>query len=437
MKKLFSIILATTLAFALLVSCGGSKESNEATTTVAESNETKLTITFLNSKGEIQAGMEKIAEIYKAETGVDIEIIACGAGEVPYTKITTMYNSGNAPTLAMLDPLDINALATEYALDLTNENWVAEMGTQITTIDGVVYSFPFCVEGRGIIYNKEAIESVLGTEFDPSTINTIDDFAALLAQLRSAGMENPVFLAKEDWSLGAHQLGFLYDGYDGTTDGSNVVKEELKAGTDPMTMDIFNGVMDTMDLLMEYNVASSDPLGADYDEGALLLAEGEVAFWANGNWAWPNMAEGGAEVTDEFGFLPFFVSNDANDRANKGMQAAATKAVMIDKKQATAEEQQAAKDFLNWLVFDEDGQKALVEECAVVPAASNNPNQPADPLGQDIVEQLANGSAYPSMVILPSDHWSVMGAEMQKYISLNQNREQFAAALSKYWQAQN
>jgi maltose-binding protein MalE len=56
---------------------------------------------------------------------------------------------------------------------------------RLTKIDDKVYSFPFCVEGRGLIYSKKAIEDILGTEFDPATINSYDSLKALLESLRA------------------------------------------------------------------------------------------------------------------------------------------------------------------------------------------------------------------------------------------------------------
>jgi len=437
MKKGLKTILITLLALAALTSC--SKKAETATTAAAadKAASTGVSIVFLNSKGEVQIGLEEMAKAYEAETGNHVEVIRTGAGEVPYTKITTMYNSGNAPALAMLDTTDVVALASEYALDLSNEKWVADTQAMITKVDGKVYSFPFCIEGRGLIYNKAAIEKVLGTTFDPSTIKTTEDFSELLASLRAKGMEYPVFVAMEDWSLGAHQLGFVYDAYDGTTAGSAKTIDEFKAGKDPLTDDRFNQFVDTFDLLKEYNYAHQDPLGADYEEGALLLAEGEVAFWSNGCWAWPNLVEGGATTDQEFGFLPFFLGNDTSDFANTSIQASASKQVMIDRVQNSAEQQAVAKDFLNWIVYSTTGQKMIVEDCAIIPAATNNPNQPADPLGKDIVARIADGTVYTSCFIAPSDHWSVMGAAMQKYLAGQSDKNELAASLSDYWKKQN
>ena len=396
-----------------------------------------MSITFLNSKGEIQEALEKTAAAYTKATGVKLEIVACGAGEVPYTKITTMYNSGTPPTMAMLDTTDVVALANEYALDLSGEKWVSEISeNQLTKIGGKLYSFPFCIEGRGIIYNKAAIEKTLGRSFDPSSINSYAAFKAILEELASKGMSYPVVLSKEDWSLGAHQLGFIYDTYDGTTDGASKIMSDLKGGLDPATYPRYTAFLDTLDLLVQYNIAHTDPLGADYDEGALQLASGEAAFWANGCWAWPNLAEGGAKATDAFGFIPFVLGDDTSDFANTGIQASATKQVMLDKVRATPEQQQAAKDFLNYLVYEAEGQKALVNDCAIIPAANNNPNKPLDPLGADIVTKMGAGNTFSSSFIAPSDHWSKMGAALQKYISGNSSRDELTKSLSDYWKAQ-
>ncbi len=427
MKKVLSLILVLSLVATSVFANGESEEGSQA-------SEEGTKISFLNSKGEIQIALEEIAEAYQAETGNEVEILSCGAGEIPYTKVTTLYNSGNAPTLSMLDPTDIYALYDTYALDLSNEKWVSEVGSNALSIDNKVYAYPFCVEGRGIIYNGDAINETLNRDVDMSSINSVEKFGALLKELRANGMEYPVFLAKEDWSLGAHQLGYLYDSYENSADELN---KELRAGYDAKNDEKFNQLIDTLDLEIEYNYFHNDPLGADYDEGAMLLADGTVAFWANGSWAWPNMAEGGAQASANFGFLPFFLGNDTSYFANTKIQASPSKFVIIDGAQASQEEQEAAKEFLNWLVYSETGQEMFVNEAALISAAKNNAVPQSNPLSQDIVEKLANNNTYylPGFAA-PSDHWSVMGAAMQKYVAGVSNRDELAMSFDKYWEKQ-
>ena len=394
-------------------------------------------ISFLNSKGEIQEALETMAADFEKETGITVEIQACGTGEVPYTKITSAYNAGNAPTMAMLDTTDIIALAKDYALDLSNETWTKECSGYLTKVDDKVYSFPFCIEGTGLIYNKDAIDKTLGSDWDPSSVNSYDSLKALLEQLSAAGMETPVVISHEDWSLGAHQLGYIYDTYDGTTAGATKVMSQLKSGElKPADYERFNEFMDTMDLLLKYNINKDDPNGSLYDQDAMYVAEGDAAFWANGCWAWQDMKNAGADPDGKYGFIPFVLGNDTSDFANTSMQASPTKQVMIDNKLATPEQQAAAKEFLNWIVYSTTGQTDLVTGCAVIPACTNNTVAPADPLGKDIQAKMAAGKTYSSSFVAPSDHWSVMGAAMQKYIGGESTKDDLAKALSDYWTAQ-
>ena len=104
--------------------------------------------------------------------------------------------------------------------------------------------------------------------------------------------------------------------------------------------------------------------------------------------------------------------------------------------QASEEQIAAAKEFLNWLVYNDNGQKMLVETCALIPACANNAYNPLDPLGMDIKERMAAGKTYSSCFVAPSDHWSVMGAAMQKYIAGEADREELIKAMSDYWTSQ-
>ena len=119
MKKVTSLMMATAMTAGLLAGCGGGSESADTSGSgAAASGGGDVQISLLNSKGEIQTALEEMAEAYGEATGVELEIIACGSGESPYTRITSMYNSGTAPTMAILDTTDVIALGEEYAVDL-------------------------------------------------------------------------------------------------------------------------------------------------------------------------------------------------------------------------------------------------------------------------------------------------------------------------------
>ena len=394
-------------------------------------------ITLLNSKAEIQSALVEMGAEFEKKSGVHVEVMPVTDGDSPYTKVVSLYNSGNPPTMSILDTTDVIALAEEKAADLSGEPWLAEAEGYLTEVNGKVYSFPLCIEGRGMIYNKSVIETALGETFDPASIRTLDDFTALLDRLVEAGIERPVSLAMEDWSLGAHHLQYVYETYDGTSAGAAEAIELLKSGQlDLTSYDRMSQFLDMFDVLRTYNVAKSDPLGADYDEMAIDLVDGKTAFWFNGNWAWPNLEDADAEKDDEYGFLPYFMNNDPDDFVNWQIQASPSKQVMLDGVVATEQQLAAAKDFLNGIVYSEIGQQMRVKTCNIIPPFRNNPYEPSDPLSRDIYSHVHDGTAFNASAIVPNDHWSILGAAMQKYLAGRSDRAELIASIEDYWAQQ-
>lgn len=451
MARIVSSVLVTALAATMLTGCrfgfaSDPDDPNEEEKKVPIDTSTDTftydaslngtNITLLNTKAEIQAALEEMGAEYEKKSGVHVDVMPV-SDDSPYTKMISLYNSGNPPTVAILDTTDVVALAEEKAADLSGEKWVSEAEGYTTELNGKIYSFPLCIEGRGIIYNKAVIEKVLGEEFDPASVTTLDEFRALLDRLVDKGMEKPVSMAKEDWSLGAHHLQYIYETYDGTSEGAQKAVEEIKAGR--LNLNSYKRMsefLDIFDVLREYNVAKGDPLGADYDEMAIDLADGKTAFWFNGNWAWPNLSEAGAEETDEYGFLPYFMNNDKSDFANQMIQGAPSKQVMVDRQIATPKEQAAGKQFLSWMVYSEIGQQMLVKTCNIIPPFKNNPYEPADPLSRDLYEKVHAQKAFSAFVIVPNDHWAVLGAAMQKYLAGRSDRDELMESIQDYWNEQ-
>lgn len=452
MARLISAALVCTLAMTMLTGCrfgfaSDPDDPNEEEKEIPidtsvdtfeyDSSLSGTEITLLNTKAEIQVALEKMGAQFEEKSGIHVEVMPVTDGDSPYTKMISLYNSGNPPTLAILDTTDVIALAEEKALDLSDEAWVSEAEGYTTEINGKIYSFPLCIEGRGIIYNKAVIEKALGETFDPDSITTLDEFTALLDKLVENGVEKPISLAKEDWSLGAHHLQYIYETYDGTSEGAQEVIGNIKSGKMDLTSyDRLSDFLDAFDVLKKYNVAKGDPLGADYDEMAIDLADGKTAFWFNGNWAWPNLSEAGAEDTDEYGFLPYFMNNDPEDFVNQKIQASPSKQVMVDAQVATEKQQAAAKEFLNWIVYSEIGQQMLVNTCSIIPPFANNPYEPSDPLSRDIYEKVHEQKAFNASAIVPNDHWSVLGASMQKYLAGRSDREELIGDIQSYWDEQ-
>jgi raffinose/stachyose/melibiose transport system substrate-binding protein len=151
-----------------------------------------------------------------------------------------------------------------------------------------------------------------------------------------------------------------------------------------------------------------------------------------GNWAWPQIKSFDT-ANEAYGFMPVPVSNNAADYGNAGIPVGVTKFVAIDKEQNSAEQQAAAKKFLEWLVYSNNGQDTLVNKANIIPAFNNITLEPADPLGKSIKQYMSNGQTLQFMTTTPPDHWSKVGASMQKYLSDNVDRAGLFGEIQEYW----
>lgn len=455
MKKILSVILASCMIMAMMVGCSsGNKATSDETkqqTTVtnvpevtSEGTETAdaesgdvigepfadtVKISLMNSKPEITDALEEGAKLFGEKYNVEIEIYETDS---PGDVIAQKYASGDAPTLAIVDNANVLDLSAEKILDLSDQQWCEVGGKELgAVVDGKVYGMPLTIEGMCLLYNKTVIEKLTGHEFNPEECTTLDEFSALLDELKTAGMKSPVVLNAEDWSIGQKSYQFIYDYQDGTAAGAVSFLNDIHDGkTTFIDNDIFNKVYDAMDLFIANNINQADPLAADYDLNASYVAEGKAAFWLNGTWAWPDF-EPYVVDGNEYGVLAF-PFNDEPETAGK-IVACATKFVTIDGVNATEEQQKAAKMFLNWLVFDAEGQDVLINKCGIVTAFTNIDMEPNNPFNIGLKDYIDKGMTVEGATYMPSDHRSSLAAYMQAYVNETMTREEIAEKLNEYW----
>jgi raffinose/stachyose/melibiose transport system substrate-binding protein len=412
-KKILALVMAVAM-MGTLVACGGGSSSS--------SNSTKITI--FNSKSEIQSQFEEMAEKYSEEKGVDVEVYY--SSDTVSAHLATKYSSNDPYTISMVDAKDVYSLASDHAIDLSDQDWVSNTDYAITVDDKVV-GFPVCIEARGLMYNADAIEKITGETFDPSKYETLDAFEGLLKQLVAGGMEAPTGIMKEDWSLGAHYLQEVYEEQD---DVDAFVQSLYDGKANLAKNDKFNSLMDTFDVLMKYNYAASSPVAAERETSEQKLASGEIAFMFGGNWDWSLLSD--YDASDNMGMMP--VPQNTDDGTNEKLVGGGSKYFFIDSSDNTSDEQrEAAKDFLNWLVNDEEGNSFLTSDCALVPAFNNIDASGLDPLSLSVKEYADNGALVPNYDYDPDDHYSQVGASMQKYLAGELDRAGFASAIEKYW----
>ena len=418
LKRTVALLTVLAMSVLLLAGCGGSSGGEEAPSGSTNG------ITIFNSKMEIQDQLLQMAEKYEAETGVHVEVYY--SSDTVSAHMATRYASNNPYTLSMVDAKDIYSLAEEHAIPLDDEEWVKDTGYAIS-IGGHVYGFPVCVEARGIIYNADAIEKITGKEFKPEDYKTCKAFKGLIKDLKKGGMKSPTGVMKEDWSLGAHYLAQVYE----EQDDPDAFLMDLSAGkVKLMENEKFNSLMDTFDVLMENNYAKASAISAEREISEKKLAEGEIAFMFGGNWDWSQINQ--FDYTENMGMMP--VPQDLDDGMNEMLVGGGSKYFFIDNSSNTSEEQrQQAKDFLNWLIYNENGQSFLVNDCALVPAFSNIELPISDPLGASVSKYTNDGMLIPNYNYMPDDHYAILGAMFQKYLAGISDREGFAKDVETYW----
>lgn len=414
-KKILSILLSAATTAALVSGTAFAENADLAGTK----------ITMLNTKAELQDYLEDMGAQFTEATGIEVEFYT----NTDEDHITEKYAAGEPYTIMMMDYPDV-ADYQEYLYDLSNEDWIKDGGEKYSlSLDGSVYGFPFVIEAMGLIYNADAIEAITGETFNWEDYSNLEAFQGLLETLVAGGMETPVALNQDDWSLASHVFGQAYCAReDGSEAASLAFIDALKAGEADLMADAdFNALMDLMDTYMANNINRADPLAATYDLNDEYLKEGTVAFWPNGSWAVDV-----SELTDNVGIMPYPMSTE-NPEIAKNLVSGATKMLTVDASYASEEEQAAALEFLNWLVYSEEGQAFLVNTCSLISAFANNTQEADAALSASVAEFVKNAQSVFWYQAMPSDHNTEVGALLQKYISGAITREKLAGEIEAYW----
>lgn len=429
MKKSVLMILALSMVV-LLAACGTSNNAGKASE--SKTNSDKTTIIITNGKGEMAAQWEQAAKDFMvANPDIIVEAHTQAVGDTLsiFDKLTA---SGKNVTLAMVAPDTVNGKYKDFGVDLSGEAWIAETDNAFSNEEGLVVGFPFSIEGLGLVYNKTVVEKAIGSEFDPFSINTRDKLIALLDKIKASGIEYPVAFQTEGWSIANHfSTQFLNQNDDPSHTVSQIKAGELKLADDTT----WNGYYDTLDVLLskDYNKYGERPLGIYYDDAHVSVGNGTSAMLFNGNWAYDSLQ---AVTSEEFGLIPVPVDNDPENPLNNKIVAGPSNILVINKK-STVKEQEAAKKFLDWIVFDKAGQDFLVNKSQIISAFKNNPNKVANPLGVAIAAAVEQGKTTNfALNYTSAEDWgNKLAPEIQKYIAHKLTRSELATFIENYFKS--
>lgn len=400
MKRKVIAVLLTSMMTLGLVACGGgsSDGGSDANASDGGSEESSSsedsgssaasgdTIRLVNGKIEIDAQLKKLAEMYKEETGVTVEIESMGGGIDIQGTLKGYYQAGNMPDIF------VNGGATDFANwegmleDMSGEAWASDTDAAYVDANGTI-GFPYTVEAVGLAYNADILEKA---GIDPATLTGPDAiktaFETLDSKKADLGIDAVVGYCAEAtnlyWSTGNHVFANYIDGgldredttyIDMLNDGGKLDEARLT--------DFANFV----GLLNQY----SDPallVSGTYDQQILNFASGKYAFVTQGSWIGATMTTADADAyaaagNFKVGMIPYAFQD--------GMDTIRTNspswwAVFSDGNK------DAAKAFLQWC-SESTAQQVLVEEAGFISPFKSCTYVASDPFAQTIIDYQTAG----------------------------------------------
>jgi raffinose/stachyose/melibiose transport system substrate-binding protein len=370
MKKLIVFILLVSICTGLTFA-GGSAES--------------AGIVMMQNKPEIDAALQAYGALWSENSGVEITIksIGGGSGASMGQQLRADYAAGELPDIFAIDGIESYREWENVILDLSNEQWVNDTAVAFT-VDGKVYGFPVAIEGWGMAYNADMLQTA---GINPASLVNYNAYKEAFAQLNTMkaklGIDSVVSMAASadmGWVTAHHNFNSLLS--NGLAYGDLSVVNALLAGN--VDSRRLSEYADWVALLFEYADQGVLTTG-NYDAQVGAFAAGKSVFLHQGNWVDPNLA--GANITFTAAFAPHGSQTDNTD----GIFVAAPSFYVINKDSANVE---AAKQFLHDLVYTQEGNNYMVNEAGSIPAFGNITLNPSGQLSQSVQAWSAEGKVY-------------------------------------------
>ena len=382
---------------------------------------------LLNFKPEAEEALKTIASAYKDKTGVEVKVVTAASGTYQQTLQTEVAKS-NPPTIFNINgPVGL-VTWKDYALDLSGTEFVkalTDSSMALTDEDGVVYGSPLGVEGYGLIYNAAILNKYFAMEGAKATSvdeikgfaklkEVVEDMQARKADLGIEGAFACTSLASgEDWRWQTHLANYpvFYEFRDkGVTDAKEV---------DLTYSDNYKQIFDLY--LNNSTVAPSAAAAKTVTDSMADFALGKCAFVQNGNWAWSQISEveGNTVAEGDIHFMPIYIGVSGEEKSGIAL---GTENYLAVNSQVSETAQKASIDFLTWLLTGE-GAKMLVDNSvvSVSPYPAFSELTPADPLGKETAQFLANKELYPINWVFqtfPSQEFkNQLGSHLAQYAS--------------------
>lgn len=408
MKKTTVLLLAATMTMGMLPAQVHAEEEK--------------TIYIYQMKTEIQDALEEVCAKY-SETHPGVTFVCESASDNYNTSLKTKFQGGDAPDIFSVSGYSDALVWQSQLADLTGEAWTSEMieaSAENATVDGKVIAFPLSVEAAGYVYNKGLFDEAGITEV-PTTKEALAEAVEKLTEL---GVAVPISETYMDW----YQLGnFMVNlGFAGQEDPAAFV-----AGlSDGSTSFTDNQVWDELADFIQFEYAlDTNPATTDFNTQTSLVGSGDMAITIGGNWSQPTYDAVDPELPVSLMGIPYSSNEEENDQ----LYLVGTY-WGVNKDSESLEE---VKDFLNWLVMEEEGQACMADTLQLIPAYNNIEanDDSIGALGQAVKEYIAAGkvdNVY--YTFYPDGFAQAAGEAVQKYGAGKSDKAEFLQELQDAWQ---
>ena len=399
MKKLIALLLALVMVLSL-VACGGStEEKTEAPAAEAPKAEAPAaeapaaeapaatSIRLVNGKIEIDAQLKKLAEMYKAETGVEVIIESMGGGVDIMGTLKGYYQADNMPEIFVTGSTFEVETWGDLLADMSAEAWTKDTDAAYVHPEYGTVGFPYTVEAIGLIYNASILEKA---GVDPATMVTPEGYKAAFETLEAKkdelGLTAVIGYCAEPvnlwWSTGNHMFSNYLDAGLAPTDTKYI---DLLSDGGQLDEARLTDFANLFALFHEY----SDPallVSGTYDQQILGFTSGKYAFVTQGNWIGATMtsslaAEYAAAGNFKCGMVPYAFNESADTIL---VNSPSWWAVYNGPKQ------DAAKAFLQWC-SEAKAQEVLVLEAGFISPFKSCTIAANDPLAATVMDWMAKG----------------------------------------------
>lgn len=390
-RKVLSVMLATAMTATLFAGCGGGDDKTAdsgktepapagtesgADAGAADAGQTASggSVYYLNFKPEQNDAWQALAKTYTEQTGVEVTVITAADGTYEQTLKSEIVKE-EAPTLFQVNgPVGL-ATWKDYCMDLSG----SEIYSHLTSEDyalkndaGEVSGIAYVIETYGIIYNKKILNDYC--TMDNAVVASVDEINNF-ETLKAVADDIQVRLDEINDTFGYELKGaFTSAGMDGSSDWrfkthlANLpifyeYREKGIGSTDAIEGTYLDNYKQMWDLYITDATCDAGLLSSKTgDEAESEFGMEEAVFYQNGTWEYGNLTNddnGYLVAAEDMGMMPIYIGVEGEE--NQGLCTGSENYWCVNSK-ASAEDQQATLDFLNWVITSDEGRDSMANE---------------------------------------------------------------------------